>query len=191
MQLNNLNTKFLGGKNLYYDTIDSTQAEIWRLYENDIENGTLIMAGVQTNGKGTHGRTWYTDKINNIAFSFYIKMDCEISKLNGLTLEIAEVITKIFEEKYNINLYIKEPNDIVYKNKKIGGILTEAKVVREHVKSLVIGIGINTSQTEFAEEISEVATSIKKEFDIDVNTQDFIEEFCNKFEKKIIERIAN
>ena len=41
---------------------------------------------------------------------------------------------------------------------------------------------------KFSEDIKDIATSIKNEFNIDVNVQDFIEEFCEKFEKNILER---
>ena len=148
-----------------------------------------MLAGSQTKGKGTHGRIWYTGLNQNIAFSFLIKTDCNINKLDGLTYEIAKIIVNILENKYKINLSIKLPNDLMYKDKKVGGILTETKITKENVKALVIGIGINTLQKEFPEDIENIATSIKKEFDIDINSKEFIEEFCEKFEKNIIERI--
>lgn len=183
-------TKFLGKTLEYYEEIDSTQKEIWRrVKENKIENGTVVYAGIQTNGIGTHGRVWHTDKKENIAFSFYIKANCNINKLEGLTKEIAETIVKIFKNKYNINIQIKEPNDIYYKGKKLGGILTETKVISNKVEHLVIGIGINTNQTNFAKDIENIATSIKKEFEITIETQEFITEFCNTFEEQIIKRV--
>lgn len=191
MQLNNLTTKFLARKNYYYEKIDSTQSEIWRKYKQNLENGTLIMAGVQTDGKGTHGRTWYTEEKNNIAFSFYVEMNCNVSRLDGLTIEIAELILEIFKEKYNVTLSIKKPNDIVHSDKKIGGILTETKLSGENVNALVVGIGMNTSEEVFSDKIKSIATSIKNEFNIDVNNEEIISEFCNRFEKKLIERIEN
>lgn len=52
MQLENLNTKFLGQNVSYHKTIDSTQLEVWRRIEkNSIKNGTIILADIQTNGK--------------------------------------------------------------------------------------------------------------------------------------------
>lgn len=186
MQLENLNTSFLGRNSKYYKEIDSTQSEIWRRYEkNEIPNGTLIMADYQTKGKGTHGRVWHTDEANNIAFSFLLKTNCEIQKLEGITIEIANIIVKILKKKYGVILEIKEPNDIVFKGKKIGGILTQSKVVGNQVKCLVIGIGMNTGQEKFAEEIQEIATSIQKEFGIEIKPKEFITEFCNEFEKEI------
>lgn len=187
MKFKNLKTNFLGKENFFCKTIDSTQKEIWRRI-NKIKDGTLIYADIQTSGIGTHGRTWHTDEENNIAFSFYTEMNCDVKKLEGLTKKIAEIIIQIFEDVYNINLQIKEPNDIYYNQKKVGGILTESKVNSGKVKYLIVGIGINTNKEYFNEEIKDIATSIKKEFGITINREEFITEFCNRFENEIISR---
>lgn len=177
-------------KQYFYRKIDSTQLEIWRRIEaNKIDNKTVVIADIQTNGKGTHGRKWHTDEVNNIAFSFFRQINCEIDKLDGLTTEMAQIILDIFKELYQVNLQIKLPNDIFYNDKKVGGILSETKVSGNIVKYIVVGIGINTCQTEFDTEIKNIATSIKNEFGIDVDRMKIIEEFCNRFEKRISERI--
>lgn len=187
MQLKNVKTNFLGKNVIYYKTIDSTQKEIWRRIENiNIENGTLIYADIQTSGIGTFDRTWYTDEQNNIAFSFYVKTNCNIEKLNGLTVQIAKIICKIFKDNYNIEIQIKEPNDLYYNGKKLGGILTQTKVLFGKVKCLVVGIGINTNKKVFVKELETIATSIYKEFGIIINTQEFIAKFCNQFEKELL-----
>lgn len=148
---------------IFYKKIDSTQNEIWRLIESKtIKNKTLIMADIQTNGKGTHGRIWHTDEEKNIAFSYYIETNCKSENLEGITIEIAQILVKIFKEFYGIKLDIKKPNDIMIKDKKVGGILTESKVSSEIVKFLVIGIGINTEKMNFTDDIKNIATSIKK-----------------------------
>ena len=173
-----------------YKKIDSTQDEIWRRIKNGkINNGTLIMADIQENGRGTHGRVWHTDEEKNIAFSFFIELNCNIKKIEGVTTDIAEIILNILKEDYKIELEIKQPNDIVYHAKKIGGILTETKLASEQVKYLVVGIGINTLKMQFTDDIKELATSIKKEFKKEIEAQEFIAKFCNKFEKYILERI--
>lgn len=143
------------------------------------------------NGKGTHGRKWYTDETGDIAFSLYIETNCKIEKLERITIEMAETLVKIFKEKYNINLNIKYPNDITYNNKKIGGILTESKIYSNKIKYLVIGIGINVNKENFTKDIENIATSIKKEFEIEVDKMDIIASFCNEFEKILINKIKN
>ncbi len=186
-----INTKFIGKSIEQYKIIDSTQLEIHRrIKQKNIENGLIIMSERQTKGKGTHGRIWHTDEGNNIAFSLYVETNCVYQKLDGITIEIAKTILNVFKKVYHIDLQIKEPNDIVYNRKKIGGILTEAKVLKDKVKYLVIGIGINTNKQEFSEDIKEIATSIKKEFNINVDNILIIEEFCKEFEELLL-KIVN
>lgn len=189
MKLKNLRTKVLARNVLHFKTIDSTQSKVWRLINKNAPSGTIVIADIQTAGKGTHGRIWHTDNENNIAFSFFVQLDCNISKLTGITTKIAEIIVETFKEKYNIELDIKSPNDIMHNNKKLGGILTETKMVGENVKYLVVGIGINTSKEHFTDDIKDIATSIKKEFNIDIDTQEVIAEICNKIEEQIINNL--
>lgn len=69
-----------------------------------------------------------------------IKANCDIKKLEGITLEIAEIMVEVFKKLYDISLEIKFPNDIVYQGKKLGGILTETKLNGKIVKDMVVGI---------------------------------------------------
>ena len=186
--MNNLNlkTKYLGREIFKFKEIDSTQKEIWRRVENGtVRNGSLVIAESQTLGIGTHGRTWHTDS-NNITFSFSIFPNCNIKKLENLTHKIAEIFALIFNELYEILPEIKVPNDLIVNGKKVGGILTETKLQGENVKVLVIGIGINTNSEKFPEELETIATSIKNEFNIEIDNLQIITEFCNRFEENLI-----
>ena len=156
-------------KVIHYGKIDSTQKEVWR----NFENGIIISADIQTEGIGTHGRTWYTTQKGNVAFSMGLELNTHISKLQNLTIEIAEIILEVFEKLYKIKLQIKNPNDIMINNQKVGGILTETKLQGEIVKQLVIGIGINTNNEE-------ISTSIKKEFGIEIENSKAITEICQR-----------
>lgn len=177
-----LRTKYLGRNLFEYEKIDSTQKETWRRVENgNIQNGSLILTKSQTDGIGTHGRTWYTSR-KNITFSFVLFPNCKIEKLENFTYEIAELIVKVFKDLYKLNLEIKIPNDLIINGKKVGGILTETKLQNGLVKSLVIGIGINTNNLDFPKELKTKATSIKKEFNIQIDNFKFIIAFCNEFE---------
>lgn len=166
--------------------------------------GTVIVADIQTDAIGTHGRKWYTTKKDNIAFSFVVYPNIEISRLESLTVQIAKILVKVFEELYGIKIGIKQPNDLVIRNrnlprdnelenveanyscyKKVGGILCETKLQGENVKCLVVGIGINTNQEEFENEIVNIATSIKNEYGIQVDNSKVIEKFCREFELEL------
>ncbi len=184
-------SKILGKYKVHYKELDSTQKEIWRKIENgNIKNGTIIIADIQTDAIGTHGRKWYTTQKNNIAFSIFVDIDTNINNLENLTIESAKILKNIFLEKYKIKIEIKTPNDLIINNKKIGGILIQTKLQGEIVRKLVIGIGINTFQEEFDDEIKDIATSIKKEFGIDVDNKYIIDEFCNRFEQELFNRLG-
>ena len=161
-------------KRIHYEKIDSTQKEVWRR----LENGIIISADIQTDGIGTHGRTWYTTQEGNIAFSMGLAPNVTVAKLKNLTIEIAEIVLEVFDILYQVKLQIKHPNDIMINNQKVGGILTETKLQGEIVKYLVIGIGINTNNEE-------ISTSIKKEFGISIDNSKVIDELCQRIGEKI------
>ena len=161
-------------KMIHYEKIDSTQKEVWRRLEKEI----VISADIQTDGIGTHGRTWYTTQKGNIAFSIGLELNKSIKDLENITIEIAEIILEVFEKMYQINLQIKHPNDIMMNNQKVGGILTETKLQGEIVKYLVIGIGINTNNEE-------ISTSIKREFGIEIDNSKIMNEICRRIGEKL------
>lgn len=161
-------------KRVHYAKIDSTQKEVWRR----LEDGIIISADIQTDGIGTHGRKWYTSQKGNIAFSLGLMPNVPVNKLDNLTLEIAKIILEVFYNLYQIKLDIKLPNDIMINNKKVGGILTETKLQGEIVKYLNIGIGINTNNEE-------ISTSIRKEFNIEIDNSKVIEAICERIIKRI------
>lgn len=182
---NKLTTKILGRNIDIYDIIDSTQTKIKK--EENIKEGTVIIAEEQTKGKGTHGRVWFTDsKYKNIAMSFVLFPNCNVSKFKSLTLIIAKCITETFLKLYNIKLDIKVPNDIMANSRKIGGILTETRIQNEEVKRLYIGIGINILQEKFNYNINDIASSIYNEFNIKCSREDIIASILNIFETKYL-----
>lgn len=185
MELKGLKTKTIGRNVIYYKVIDSTQLEAWRL--KDISSGSIIITDRQISGKGTHGRAWQKKHDKDIAFSIKIDLDCDVSKLSNITLDIAKIIVNEFQDLYNIKLDIKIPNDITVNNKKVGGILTETKTIGNTVKEMVIGIGINLCKQEFDQDLKDIATSIENEENVEIDRLEIITEFCNRFEKLILE----
>ena len=179
------NTKVLGKEIVYYDVLDSTQKEAKRkIRTNDITNGTII-TNYQTEGIGTKGRSWYTNSNDNITLTIVLYPNCNISKLDGLTIKIAQAIKNAIKKLYGILLEIKVPNDLLLNGKKISGILTQSSTYKGNVKYLLIGIGFNVNQTKFEKEIKSLATSLKKEYGKEYNKEDIIIESIQELEKII------
>ena len=184
MELKGLKTEFLGRNLIYYHSIDSTQKKIKNIKKP--ENGTIIITDNQFEGVGTHDRKWYTGNGKNIAMSFVLLPECNIKKIENLTIEIAKCIVNAIKKKCKINLEIKEPNDLFYEGKKVGGILTETSCKGEIVSKIFIGIGINVNQEEFPGNLEEIATSLKKICQKEFSREKLIEQFLNDFEKKYL-----
>ena len=128
-----------------FEEIDSTQKEVLRRIEN-IKDSIVVISKNQTDGIGTHGRNWISNK-NNITFSIGINfsnimnntnddlLNVNINSIEGITIEFAKLLVNIFKSIYGIDcINIKYPNDLLINGKKIGGILTETKLVRDNVK---------------------------------------------------------
>lgn len=187
MNLKGLETIFLARNIIYLKEIDSTQKYIRQL--SDIKEGTIIIADKQTNGIGTHDRKWIAGEKENIIISFVLMPKCKISKLTNITVILAECMIKAIQKTYNIKLNIKIPNDIVYNNKKVGGILTESTLEGEIAKKIYIGIGINLNEEKFPDEIKDIATSLKIEFGNEYSREKILAEFFNIFEKEYLKLI--
>ena len=117
--------------------------------------------------------------------------NCDIKKIDNLTIIIAKCIKKALEELYDIKIDIKKPNDIILNKKKLAGILTESISQGEIVKKIYIGIGINVNQEIFDIDIENIATSLKKELNKDFLKVDILKKFLEIFEKEYIKIIQD
>lgn len=187
--LNKLKTTIIGKNILYYEAIPSTQLKAREIKEFS-ENGVIIITNNQTSGIGTHDRTWYMGEGENIAFTIILKPECNIGKIENLTILIAKCMVSTINKLYGKTLDIKLPNDLMCNGKKLGGILTQSTTNNEEVKDILIGIGMNINQVTFPDELKDIATSLKNEFNMYFNRIDIIAEFLSIFESEYIKMIA-
>ena len=179
------NTKVIGKKIEYFTKINSTHKYAKEIaFEND-QNGKIIIADLQTAGIGTKGRKWYSGKAKNIIMSIILKPKITIQQLEGLTIEIANCMKKTIYELYGFNLKIKEPNDLLFDNKKICGILTEINTIGEKINYLIISIGFNVNEENFSTEIKYIATSLKNEYKRNFSREEILIKFIENLEKEI------
>ena len=196
----NLKTEIIAKNIKYFEKTNSTQLVAKEMAEEKVENGTLVITNDQENGLGTHDRKWYSEAGKNIMFTLIIYPKCDIKHLNTITVDIAKCIIDTIEKLYDFKLEIKYPNDIMYKGKKLGGILTQIVTNGEEIRYLLIGIGINVNQEQFVGEIKETATSLKIELEEigestrikegakkDLDREKLVAEFCNSFEEYCIQ----
>lgn len=173
----------------FFDVLDSTHRYI-KSNREKLDKRTIVIADIQENGIGTHGRKWYINTNSNITMSILYKLNTHISNFENLTINIAKCIKEVLKEKYDINLEIKKPNDLLLNNKKICGILTEINTIHESVNYLIISIGFNVNEENFDKKIENIATSLKKEYGKKFNKEELIIYFVEKIDKQIISNLT-
>lgn len=146
---------------LHYEGIDSTNLEVTRLSQKGAAEGTVVVADVQTAGRGRRGRAWDSPKGEALYMSLLLRPTFAPDKAATLTLVMALAVMEAIAEIVPDGCGIKWPNDIVIDGKKVCGILTEMELQGQEIAHVVIGVGINLNQTSFAEEIAKTATSLR------------------------------
>ena len=194
MELRDVKTKIIGKNVKYFKEISSTHIYAKELVINiknkEKNKSVVVIADKQTNGIGTKGRNWYTGSGKNIAMTIILNPKCKIKQLENLTFEIAESMQKAIWDLYNIKLEIKEPNDLMLNNKKIGGILTEINTIGEKVNYLLISISFKVNEKKFAKELENIEKKIKKEHKDkqEFSRKEIIAEFLERLEEKLLEK---
>jgi len=177
-------TKIIGKKIKYFKEINSTHIYA-KENANKMENGTLIVADLQTSGIGTKGRNWYTGIGKNIAMTIFLKPNASINQLEGLTIIIANSMQKAIYDIYKYKLDIKEPNDLILNGKKISGILTQVNTIGDDIQYLLISVGFNVNEDKFSKEIQKIATSLKREYKREYSREEIISKFIEYLEEDI------
>ena len=181
-KIKNAKTQYLGKNIIYFPELTSTQ-DIAK--QAKYKNGTIIITDYQTNGKGTKDRKWLVTKQKNITMTLILYPNIELDKLNGITVNIATAIKQAIFKLYEYELTIKKPNDLLLNGKKIAGILTESKTIKNEVTNLYIGIGFNVNEENFDTKISSIATSLKKEYGKEFEREEIIGTILEQIEKML------
>lgn len=139
-----LETRFIGKRIYHYKRIRSTQQLAISFAETNItnENGTVILADEQYDGKGRGNKKWISPK-GGLWMSLIIKPRIELDKINILSLIAAISVCEAINETSNLETRIKWPNDIVIGDKKLAGIIIDSSINDSNIDYVVIGIGIN------------------------------------------------
>ena len=135
---------------LFYDTLSSTNTYCKEQFAN-LDDLTVVQALNQTNGRGRSGHTWDASG-DSVSVSLLIKNSVGIifdeKFLNAITLITSCAVNKVLR-KTGFDILIKWPNDQVYLDKKLCGILVEAITCDNLVQGVIVGIGINLNQDNF------------------------------------------
>jgi len=146
----------LGGSLVHLDTVDSTNDHARALVREGAPNGSVVVAEEQTAGRGRQGRTWTAPRDSALMLSVLWELD----ELLGLATAVA--VCEACETTTVISCRIKWPNDVWAGDRKVAGILIEARP-QERWAVIGIGLNVNTSGQQFEPQLRQTATSLRIE----------------------------
>jgi BirA family biotin operon repressor/biotin-[acetyl-CoA-carboxylase] ligase len=170
----------------------STNDEASRAALEGHPEGLVIFAESQSAGRGRMGRRWSSPAGRGLWFSVLLRPSLAPSECTQLTAASANALVRAIQSTTGITPEIKWPNDLLIKGKKIAGILTEMSAELEHVRSVILGIGIDANQTasEFPADLRPIATSLKLATGKTVSRADLAEAVLRELDREYARILA-
>jgi len=182
-----MDTLFVGKRIIRLDSVDSTNNYAATLIQSEnVAEGTAIMAGFQTSGRGQQQQTWVSAPSENILISFVLYPEfltgSNIFLLSkGFSVAVWNTLIPYLPGN---SLQIKWPNDILANGRKIAGMLIENSFSGTRCVASVLGLGLNVNQTVFPEGV--VATSLKTLTGLNHDLNAVITDLCHNLEAQYL-----
>lgn len=152
------------------------------LVKKSIPHLSVVIAENQTAGRGRLNRKWFSSR-GGLWFTIILKPHTppQLSYIYNFaaSLSLAESLRKLFD----LDIHVKWPNDLLLKEKKLSGLLSEMATKGDMVQYINIGIGLNVNN--MPDQYEPKAISLKKILKKEVSRKLILETFLDDFEIRI------
>ena len=186
--LSGLQNQIIGRRSQTYDRVSSTNDLALQYGIDGAEEGTLILAESQTQGRGRHGRRWLAPPGSSILASVILRHRLRANQVGLPNLIGAVSIATAIDELTDLSAQIKWPNDVLIQGKKVSGILTELEYDRHRQPFFVMGFGVNvnTTRADFPEELRASATSLQIETNREISRVVLLQAILHRLEENYL-----
>lgn len=137
----------------YHSEIDSTNFRARAMGDEGAPHGSLVVADLQTAGRGRMNRVWQTKSGDAILMSLLIRPESlPAMEATGIVLVAAVAAARACCDE-GAGASIKWPNDLVANGKKLCGMLLDMKLKGEMVDYAIVGVGINVKSFPYADDL--------------------------------------
>lgn len=157
------------------DEADSTNDVAARRLAEGEPAPFAVFARRQTRGRGRFGRVWHSPDNGNLYASFAFRPRLAPDRMHIFTLWIGVQICELLTNFFKVSPAIKWPNDILFEERKAGGILTEARMDADEIRDLVFGLGLNVNSPAGAwpDDLARRAISLSEKTGLQVDINRF------------------
>ena len=139
-----LKTTIIGKDIRLFPEVVSTNTLAMEAASQGAPEGTVIIAEMQTGGKGRLGRTWISPR-GNLYLSVILRPQIPTHKAPLITLVGAVAVASAIRKLCSVQAEIKWPNDILISGKKVAGLLTEMSAEPDRIRHIALGIGVDVN----------------------------------------------
>ena len=143
-----------------FERVDSTMDVLHQLAEDGADAGTAVLAGEQVGGRGSRGRSWHSPP-----GGLWLSMLFRPSRPGGLevmSLRVGLALAEALDPLLSLPVQLKWPNDLMLGDRKLGGILCEARWQGQTLGWVTVGVGMNV-RNAVPEELRASATALVDE----------------------------
>lgn len=147
----------------FFPEIDSTNSEGERQLAAGRAVPFVVASCRQTAGRGRMGRRWHSPDEGNLYLSFVFRPQLAPSAMQAFTVWSGASICECLATNLDLPVRVKWPNDLLVDGRKVGGILTEARIDADRTRDLILGLGLNLNCrcARWPPEIRKIATSLR------------------------------
>lgn len=123
--------------------IDSTNNEALKLLRAGVDAPILVLAEMQSAGRGRRGRPWYSPFGRSIYMTLGWRYTQGLAALEGLSLVVGLMLLRSLQKLGAKDLALKWPNDVMWRQQKLAGILVDVQGDPAGECQVAIGLGLN------------------------------------------------
>jgi BirA family biotin operon repressor/biotin-[acetyl-CoA-carboxylase] ligase len=166
----------------YYPTVTSTMARAVELARDGCADFSVVVADVQTQGRGRLQRKWQSDA-GGLYFTLVIRPGIPPGVAPLLNLAAAVDLACVLKQSYGIDAQLKWPNDVLVDGAKIAGILSLMEAESDLVNFVALGIGININTAPG--HLDQPVTSLCRLIGRSTSRSEFLKAFLELFHQRL------
>ena len=155
-----------GHSKYHLHVLEKTSSTSDYLLELDRKSGgqvSVCLSEKQDAGRGRRNRGWTSTPYRNITMSVAWQFDTGMADLAGLGVAAGiNIVQGLHDLGFNTDIGLKWPNDIVWQDRKLGGLLIDVRGEHDGPCTAVLGLGLNLSLSDSdAESIHQPFTTLE------------------------------
>jgi BirA family biotin operon repressor/biotin-[acetyl-CoA-carboxylase] ligase len=162
----------LGQKIHHFREIGSTMDVARDLAKKGAQEGTIVIAEMQSQGKGRLSREWISPK-GGIYFTLVLKPKISPIYAPRINLMASVAVAKAIRKVFGLKAELKWPNDVLIEGRKVCGILAEMEAEVDVINFVNLGVGINANA--FIPQFEKTAISLKDKLGKEIPRKEFLE----------------